>query len=199
MDIDSINLKAYGLMLDKFEDVEERPFYVCVMSLIEKHRSLINGNRLLDIGSGPGSFGLLLKKKGFDVTCLDPSGPMISRCKEKGLKTILSRIQDYSSQEKFSIILALSSLLHVRKSEFVAQISKIHSWLDEGSLFILSMANGDSEELLDKGMISERFFALYTKEEIVSLAKKHFRLIDFNGDYISSNKRNFMVFVFQKI
>ncbi|HLD02693.1 MAG TPA: hypothetical protein VJC07_03280, partial [Candidatus Nanoarchaeia archaeon] len=66
-DIDDLNLKAYAAMLDKFENVEQRPFYIKVMNLIGKYSPLLHGKTVLDIGSASGAFALLLKNLGFDV------------------------------------------------------------------------------------------------------------------------------------
>lgn len=198
-DIDSINQKAYASLVDKFENVEHRPFYVKTMNLVEKYSLLMHGKTVLDIGSGSGAFALLLKNKGLDVTCLDPSESMVARCREKELRTIHSRFQDYSSQNKFSLVLALSSLLHVKKSEFPGQIRKIAAMQESGGYFVLSMAQGNQEGIVERGTVSERFFAMYSKDEILAVTSGQYRLIDYNDDYVSSSNRRFMLFGFQKI
>ncbi|HLD03013.1 MAG TPA: hypothetical protein VJC07_04910, partial [Candidatus Nanoarchaeia archaeon] len=109
-------------------------------------------------------------------------------------------IQDYSSKGKYSLVLALSSLLHVKKSEFPDQIRKIAAMQESGGLFILSMVHGNSEGIVDKGTFSERFFSMYSKDELLSATKDYYHLLDFDDSYVSRTRsRRFMIFVLQKL
>ena len=70
------------------------------------------------------------------MTCLDPSDEMVRRCREKGLKTVQTTLQAFQTEEKFAIVIAILSLIHVQKNEFAAQIEKIRSCLEpEGFSF----------------------------------------------------------------
>lgn len=55
---------------------------------------LIDGNRVLDLGSGSGENALYFQDKGLDVTCVDISASMLSMCREKGLDSVLMDIED---------------------------------------------------------------------------------------------------------
>ena len=122
---------------------------------------------------------------------------MVQRCKKKGLVAHLSRFQDFKAKEKFSVILALSSLLHVKKSEFRLMLEKIHDMLDTNGLFLLSLAQGFGEEIVKENV--PRFFAFYTKDEVLAATRNLFELIDFSDEYVSKNNRKFMIFAFHKI
>lgn len=137
--------------------------------------------KILDLGSGPGNHALFLKKKGFDVLCLDNSPPMLQVCHKKGLNTILMDIDNlYFPRSRFDVVWAYASLIHVPKSNVPKILEDIHSIIRDDGLFFLSLKEGQGERLKDFVHGGKRWFSLYTDEEIRELLKGKFEII---GDY----------------
>src|SRR4051812_42476026 len=96
----------YDLGTEDFWDKFPRTFF-------DKFIELTKG-RVLDIGSGPGRDGLMLKQSGLDITCLDASEAMIKLCQDKGL---LGIVGDFSvlpfEDESFDGVWSYTAWLHV--------------------------------------------------------------------------------------
>ena len=144
LDFESLTVDYYDKFADDFEKI---PFDKTIQELftaysLKQEKKNIN---VLDIGSGPGTLANWIKHAGYQVTCLDPSKVMIGRCKQKGLGTIQSTLNNLESNQQFHIILAISSLIHVSKADFRDHIKKIYHLLKPSGLFIISMLLGEGE------------------------------------------------------
>ncbi|MEX0920724.1 MAG: class I SAM-dependent methyltransferase [Candidatus Pacearchaeota archaeon] len=133
---------------DKFPEYFDKKFREYILKFIKKELDRISkkfpkGAKILDLGSGPGNHALFLKNKGFDVLCLDISESMLQKCKEKGLNTIKSDIENLNFKEgDFDVIWAYTSLLHIPKSNIKSIIRKIHYIIKEDGFFFLSLKEG---------------------------------------------------------
>ncbi|MDO8435470.1 MAG: class I SAM-dependent methyltransferase [bacterium] len=129
---------------------------------------------VLDVGSGPGRDGLLLKDAGLTVTCLDASEVMIALCEEKGLKAVLGDFCTLPFEDdSFDGVWAYTSLLHIPKSEMPEALEEIKRVLKAGGIFGLGMIEGATEEYRESsGVDMPRWFSFYTKQEIKELLKR---------------------------
>ena len=95
---------------------------------------------MLDVGSGPGRDGLILKEKGLDVVCFDASDAMVALSTSRGLESVVG---DFCAlpflDESFDGVWSYTALLHVPKAEVETAFSEIARILKIGGLFI----NGD--------------------------------------------------------
>ena len=132
------------------------------------------GGTILNVGSGPGRDGVILKKRGFDVTCLDASEVMVNMCKEKGLHAVVA---DFSrvpfSDNEFDAAWAYTSLLHISKEKIEYAMSEIVRVLKKGGILGLGLIEGDFNGYRESsGVGLPRWFSFYTKEEIENILDK---------------------------
>lgn len=188
-EIDTLNRQCYDARADYWDRF---PFPEHFPPFLWQNYTSKLGNQVLDIGSGTGQVALYLQEAGFDVTCLDPSSEMIHRCRSKGLKTVQTTFQAYDTQEKFGLVVAILSLIHVPKQEFPAQVEKITSILEPNGLFMLGLLKGDTEKIEEQKSGYPRFFARYSPEEVRAKLGGHFteKAYHERGDY--------MLFLFAK-
>jgi 2-polyprenyl-3-methyl-5-hydroxy-6-metoxy-1,4-benzoquinol methylase len=90
--IDELNRTCYD---HRAETWNRFPFPEVLPQFVLNYSHSGVSKRVLDIGSGTGILAEWLSKKGFDVTCIDPSFEMVRRCRTKGLYTIQCTIQEY--------------------------------------------------------------------------------------------------------
>lgn len=60
--------------------------------------------RVLDVGSGPGRDGLLLKNAGLDVVCLDASSSMVELSTGRGLVSVVGDFLYFKKEEVEEIL-----------------------------------------------------------------------------------------------
>jgi methionine biosynthesis protein MetW len=104
----------YDIYWTKRNDKSNRYRYKIFLSWIK------DGSRVLDIGSGDGYLGALLKNnKNCDVTCLDISEVALDRAKNKGLNTVLANIEESLPFEDnaFDYVIASEVIEHIAHSE----------------------------------------------------------------------------------
>lgn len=194
-EINRINRQCYDHQADRwlrfpFKDV--LPQWV-----LTYHDTENLGNRVLDIGSGAGTFAQWLSENEFHVLCLDPSDEMVRRCREKRLDTLQMTFEEYTGTEPFAMISAILSLLHVPKNEFPSQIAKAASLLPPGGTFVLGMIEGSTEGLLEEDTSYPRFFSTYLKEEILAATHPYFSLLDSHTKH-SSDGATYLVFILRR-
>lgn len=135
-------------------------------------------SKILDLGSGSGNHALFFKNKGFDVLCLDISDGMLSKCREKGLKTIKMDFEELEFPEKsFDVVWAYTSLLHISKEKTFKVVDKISFILKDNGFLMISFKEGIGEGAVDFRLGGKRWFSLYTDEEIRQLLEKDFIIL----------------------
>lgn len=107
----------------KLWDKQSKRYAMSFESLLNERRILVdffisqgivkNGDSILDIGCGTGSFVIPFLENGFEVTALDSSEKMLEEMKSAIQKMNLSKpecinekFQDYKSERKFDIVIA---------------------------------------------------------------------------------------------
>ncbi|MCX6701684.1 MAG: class I SAM-dependent methyltransferase, partial [Candidatus Zambryskibacteria bacterium] len=133
-------------------------------TIFDKFIGLTKG-KVLDVGSGPGRDGSILKEAGLDVVCLDASESMIKLSKERGLNSVVG---DFNSlpfkNESFEGVWAYTSLLHIPKSEVKKPLSEIQRVLKLGGIFGLGLIEGETELYRESsGVDKPRWFSFYKK------------------------------------
>ena len=150
-------------------------------TIIDKFAELTKGN-VLDVGSGPGRDGLILREKGLEIVCLDASETMVKISSGKGLETVLG---DFNSlpfpDDSFDGVWSYTALLHIPKTEIDKPLQEIGRVLKKDGVFGLGMIQGNNEEYRTSPMVSgERLFSFYTKQELEILLEKHgFKVVYF--------------------
>jgi SAM-dependent methyltransferase len=125
----------------------ERTLHVDMQNLYSiLEQRLSPGNKILDIGCGPGRDLKYFKKVGYVAIGLEPSTALsdfarqYSRC-----EVIQTTIQAFKSKEKFDAVWASASLLHLSPGELKLALKKIATFMHEDSVFYCSFKYGGSE------------------------------------------------------
>ncbi|MCD9020273.1 class I SAM-dependent methyltransferase [Cohnella silvisoli] len=158
-------------------------------------------NSILELGAGTGRDSLYFQQNRFDVVCVDLSDEMVKLCMEKGLDA--RRMDFYQldfEPEQFDSAYAMNSLLHVPKSDIDQVLEQIHRVLKPGGLFFFGVYGGvSSEGVWDKDPYEpQRFFSMYTDEEIVEVAKRWFEVEDFHIEPMEDGTLHFQSLLLRK-
>lgn len=138
---------------------------------------------LLEIGAGPGKFGLFFKEQGLHVVCTDLSPEMVRLCQQKGLT---AHVMDFLHLDfpagSFDAVFALNCLLHVPKAELPIVLESIRRVLQPGGLFYMGVYGGNEFEGIrpNDDHVPKRFFALYTHDQMRDAVSKVFEIVIFD-------------------
>ena len=130
-------IEFYSQLEDKEYSFEARGRGKNFIKILNRLKKIeINGNMLLDIGAASGIFLNLAKKRGYQTEGIEPSR---SLCKQAGklfgIKLFQGTLDQYSSQEKFSIITLLDIIEHIQEPEtFIRQVS---SHMGKGGILVI--------------------------------------------------------------
>lgn len=167
--------------------------------IIDKFIQLVPEKSVLDVGSGPGRDGLILKQHGFDVTCLDASSSMVELCSQRGLNAVLGDFNKMPfERESFDGVWAYTSLLHVHKADIDDSFDEIDRVLRTNGIFGLGMIEGDNEGYRESaGVNKPRWFSYYSEDAIRMLLEKHgFEILYFSKFQVRT--RNYLNFIGRK-
>jgi ubiquinone/menaquinone biosynthesis C-methylase UbiE len=122
--MDKVTIDAYNRTALEY-DAETTDFWnLFPRTIIEKFANMVHG-RVLDVGSGPGRDGLILREKGLDVVCLDASEAMIVLSTSHGLKSVLGDFCALSFPDaEFDGVWAYTAFLHIPKTEIGIALSE---------------------------------------------------------------------------
>jgi ubiquinone/menaquinone biosynthesis C-methylase UbiE len=167
-------------------------------TFLDKFIELAKGT-VLDVGSGPGRDGLILREYGLTVTCLDASEVMIMLSKERGLVSVVGDFNKMPFPDaSFDNIWAYTSLLHIPKSEIGKPLFEIRRVLKPHGYFALGLIEGDAELYRESAGIGKpRWFSFYKKEEVEKLLNDHeFKTVYFEQFMVK--EKNFLNFITKK-
>lgn len=167
-------------------------------TFFDKFTELVQG-KILDVGSGPGRDGLLLKEKGFAVTCLDASKVMVELCEEKGLQSVVGDFISMPFNDKsFDGVWAYTSLLHISKADALGAFEEIKRVLKDGGILGLGLIEGEKEGYRESyGVNMSRWFSFYTKVEVEKLLENQgFKVVYF--EQFKPRSKNYLNFIAKK-
>ena len=115
-----------------------------MLALTCQRAQIVDGMRILDLGSGWGSLGLYVAEHfpGCHVTTVSNSGPqqlfISEQATRRGLvnvRTVRANVNEFTPQARFDRVVSVEMFEHVRDHEEL--LSRIASWLAaEGKLFV---------------------------------------------------------------
>lgn len=196
--MDKKTIETYDLMAKEYDDETSTFWEEFPRTFFDKFAELAKG-RVLDVGSGPGRDGLLLKERGLEIVCLDASASMVSLCLEKGLEAIKGDFNNLPFGDKtFGAVWAYTSLLHVSKKEVQKSFDEIKRVLQDGGIFGLGLIEGESEGYKESaGVNMPRWFSFYTKSELDKLLEANgFKILYFES--FKPRSKNYLNFIAQK-
>lgn len=143
--------------------------------------SMLEGNKILDLGCGSGDHSLHFKQKGYDVISIDISEEMIKLCQNKKLNAQVMDIENiFFEKNTFDGVWAVTSLLHIQKANITPVLSKLHEILKKEGILYVCLKEGIGEELIeDKDLGTKRFFAFWEKTEFLKETLELFELIEY--------------------
>lgn len=163
--------------------------------IIDKFIEKVQG-KVLDVGSGPGRDGLILKERGISVTCLDASSAMVKLSAARGLTSVQGDFSELPFADgSFEGVWAYTSLLHVAKAEIGSPMGEIKRVLRLGGVFGLGLIEGDKELYRESsGVGKPRWFSFYTESEVEELLAAHGFRIDYFEQF-SVNTKSYLNFI----
>ena len=124
---------------------------------------LAAGSVVLDLGCGSGWAAAILEARGFDVHALDASPEFAALASAKLRRPV--RVGSFESLDDVAIydaVWASASLLHVRKTDLPALITRIARALKPGGQLLATFKAGAGEARDKRG----RFYAYYSLDEL---------------------------------
>lgn len=195
MDIDLLNNEFYNAYTNSFDKI---PFEEALIPLVLKYLPKSSCD-ILEVGSGAGALALWITKLGHHVTCIEPAEKPAEKAREKGLKVCLTRFQDYLVSQKFDVIMAISSLIHIPRAEMPLQIQKMSQLLKPDGIAFVSFIEGNRERYEDPtGKGKNRFFSKFTQDELHALLSPYFSVIEIHKIEVKRMNQLFFLMVLQQ-
>jgi SAM-dependent methyltransferase len=156
--------------------------------------SLKKGDLILDSGCGPGRDAKRFNEAGYNVIGIDLSRKLLAYAENYAPKAVFLKrdVRDLAifPDEIFDGVWAMSSLMHLPKSDFLPALMEHYRVLKEGGPFYLSLKRGIGEKLEHDARFggAEKFFAYYGDEEVTDILKDTpFKIVHFDtsttGDF----------------
>lgn len=197
--MDEQTIRAYDEQAEKYDNETVDFWKDFPRTIIDEFARLTNRGKVIDIGSGPGRDGVILKESGCDVVCIDASETMVRLSSERGLRSIVGDLLRLPFPDAiFDGAWAYTSLLHIPKRDINAALGEVVRVLKDGGIFGLGLIEGDTEEYrVTSKVTAPRLFSYYTKEEIEHLlALSGFTILYF--EQFTPGKRNYLNFIAKK-
>lgn len=197
--MDARTIDAYNQFARVYNDETEDFWNRFPRELINEFADRVSG-AVLNVGSGPGRDGVLLRDRGLDVTCFDASEAMIAMTELQGFRSILGNFESMPFADgEFDGVWAYTSLLHVPKAEIDISMKEISRILRSGGVFAIGMREGDFDGYRSSSEINElRWFSFYTKSEIEEILKRNGFEVAHFAEYKPGTK-NYLNFIATKI
>lgn len=197
--MDPQTIDTYNKMAKEYDDETIDFWERFPRTFLDKFIEL-SGKRIVDVGSGPGRDGLLLKQSGKEVVCVDASEAMVKLSSERGLESIVSSFDNLPFEnESFDGVWSYTALLHIPKKSIDTPLREISRVLNHSGIFALGLIEGSTEEYKESsGVDMPRWFSFYQKEEIEYLCKEH----GFESIYFETFKprsKRYLNFIFKKV
>lgn len=101
------------------------------------------GGRLLDVGTGPGTFLLVAQQRGLSVKGVEPTKLAADKGRSLGVEIFNGVIEDFaaSHDEKFDVVTSFEVMEHV--PDVLSMLTSIRSVLKPDGIFVFSVPNLD--------------------------------------------------------
>ncbi len=197
--MDQPTIEAYNRQAKAYDDQTADFWELFPRAFFDKFIDSVAGSKVLDVGSGPGREGLILRQRGLDVTCLDASETMVQLCRAKGLEAIEADFCHMPFPDgSFNGVWAYTSLLHVPKTDIAQPLREIFRVLKPGGVFGLGLIEGATEGYIQGTKITKpRWFSYYGKREVELILDAHGFEV---GHFATFNpgKHNYLNFIARK-
>lgn len=197
--MDPQTIETYNRMAKEYDEETADFWERFPRTFLDKFIAL-SGDKIIDVGSGPGRDGLMLQQAGKHVVCVDASKAMVKLSSEKGLNSILASFDDMPFEDGFfDGVWSYTALLHISKKSIDRPLKEISRILKPSGIFALGLIEGDAEEYRESsGVGMPRWFSFYRKEEVIKICKNH----GFELEYFETfqpRSKNYLNFIFRKV
>src|SRR3989344_4621238 len=115
LDMDKQTINTYNKMAKEYDDETVDFWDRFPRTFLDKFIEL-SGNKIVDVGSGPGRDGLLIQQSGKEVVCVDASEAMVKLSSERGLESILAEFNNLPfDNESFDGVWSYTAILYTPK------------------------------------------------------------------------------------
>jgi len=140
---------SYAELYDSFYKDKDYDKEVGMLEDIFKQYGCNKGSNILDIGCGTGNHAIKMAKRGYDVTGIDPSEPMLKIAKRKSLeegvkiKFIKSGLPNLDLYEKYDGIECMFNVIDyvLEDKKILDSFKKIKEHLKDGGVFVFDFRN----------------------------------------------------------
>jgi ubiquinone/menaquinone biosynthesis C-methylase UbiE len=140
-----------------------------IQGFLDLFLAILDGNRVLDIGCGPGWETETLADRGFDTTGIDLTPAFLDIATDIAPTGTFARMDmrhlGFSDQE-FNGLWSCASFLHVPRSDAHSTLSEFHRVLRPGGTLALAVKKGTGEQTGNGYENDERRFTLYTVDDL---------------------------------
>lgn len=198
--MDQKTIDTYNKHAEVYDD-ETSVFWGIFSSVFLDKFVKSSDSKILDVGSGPGRDGIVIRNANKDVTCIDASSAMIEMSTRLGLLSVQGNFLNMPfADEEFDGVWCYTSLLHAKKSEMPIAPKEIWRVLKTGGVLALGMIDGEGEGYRNNmgDGSSERWFAYYSKDELEKiLTENGFEIIFYES--IKPRSRIYHHFLAKKV
>lgn len=161
--------------IDTYESVAEQycerhPDRTTVQAQLDRFLDSVAGDRVLDVGCGPGWETETFAKRGYDPIGVDLTPAFLRIANDRRVTGRFARMdmrQLGVEEDSIDGLWACASFLHVPRSDACATLAEFHRVLRSGPL-ALSVKRGDGTAPGITYEDDDRRFVLYTSDEITS-------------------------------
>lgn len=181
-----LTIEAYDKYAETYDEVVTDFWRNFPKSILREFTEKLPGRKVLDLGSGSGRDAVLLRDTGLEVVCLDGSAKMVAMTRKLGFETHLSDFSQLDFPvESFDGVWAHTSIVHVEPDEARRIITRIHSLLKPGGLFMMGAISGGADGMVEHKTMpgAARYFKFYEPDELKQLITPLGFTFQFEKDY----------------
>lgn len=163
-------IKNYEKIADRY--FEEHNDINKVQKNLDLFISYLQGNKILDIGCGPGRDARYLAEKNLEVVGIDLTTNLIKIASKNAprAKFIIMDMRRLNFPERyFDGVWVWASFLHIPRKESKKTLIKFNRVLKERGILAISVKKGKGEGFIKKDEADNRFYSFYEEKEFIEL------------------------------
>lgn len=146
-----------------------------IAQFLDRFFDLLEGNRVLDVGCGPGWESATMSEAGKSVVGIDLTSAFLTAARSEAPDTDFARMDMRRlglAEETFDGIWACASFLHIPRENAPATLREFRRVLAPGGTLFLAVKRGSGTRTGDGYAEDERTFTLYEPPELRRLVEE---------------------------